>query len=137
MILLGHDETVADWVGNINGKPFHAPFTAIGVLNGEGMLTGGYVFTGFNGDGVEVSMAGRGCISRSACAAMLSYVFEQLGCSRLQMHTRRSNKTLRKLAPRLGFHHEGVARKFYGKEDGLLFSLTTDDLSAFRAKWRI
>lgn len=137
MILLGHDETVAEWVGRLTGKPFHAPYTAMGVLSSDGALTGGFVFTGYNGDSVEMSLAGRGVASRSAMAAVLHYVFEQLGCSRLQVHTRRSNKLVRKRLPNLGFAFESPARRFYGREDGLCYSLTIDDVAAFRSRWRL
>lgn len=138
MILLGHDKTVADWVAAKTGKPFHPPFTAIGVIDREGTLTAGYVFTGFNGDGVEMSVAGRGVLNRDGWRVVLDYVFNQLNCVRLQMHTSRRNKkvckTLHRLFPR-GF--EGIARKFYGKDDGVCFALTTDELSAFRARWKL
>lgn len=138
MILLGHDQTIADWVGSKTGKPFHPPFTAIGVIDSEGTLTGGYVFTGYNGDGIELSLAGKGTVTREGWRAVVSYVFDQLKCSRLQMHTNRRNKRvckhLHEAFPR-GF--EGIARRFYGKDDAVCFALTIDELSAFRARWRL
>lgn len=137
MILLGQSEAVAVWVAHQCGKPFDPPYEAIGILGNDGMLNGGFVFTGYNRDGIEVSVAGKGIASRDAWRAALSYVFDQLGCARLQMHTRKSNKIVRRILPRFGMTFEGVARKFYGKEDGLVFSLTSDELSAFRSKWRL
>lgn len=138
MILLGHSQAVADWVARINGKAFHPPFEGIGIIDREGTLTGGYVFTGFNGDGVELSLAGRGVVSRAGWRVVLDYVFNQLGCSRMQMHTSRRNKrvckNLHELFPK-GF--EGIAKRFYGKDDGVVFALTKDDLGAFKARWRL
>ena len=138
MILLGHDQAVADWVARMTGKPFHPPFQAIGIIDHEGTLTGGYVFTGYNGDGVELSLAGRGVVSREGWRVVLDYVFNQLHCVRMQMHTSRRNKrvckNLHELFPK-GF--EGIAKRFYGKDDGVVFALTKDDLSAFRARWRL
>lgn len=137
-LLFGHDETVADWVAKQKfGRPFTPPFTAIGVLDAEGTLTGGIVFTGFNGDGIELSLAGPGVVRRGAWKAVLQYVFEQLKCSRLQAHTSASNKIVRTQLPRLGFVFEGPARRYYGRDSGLTFSLTVDDLPAFRRKWKI
>lgn len=137
-VLLGHDQAVADWVGRVTGKPFHPPFVAIGTVDRNGALTGGYVFTGYNGDGIELSLAGRGVVSREGWRVVLDYVFDQLKCSRLQMHTSRKNKTVKRnlheLFPR-GF--EGIARRFYGEDDAVCFALTKDDLSAFRARWRL
>lgn len=136
MIVLGQSEAVANWVARVSGKPFHPPFEAIGISGAAG-LTGGFVFTGFNGDGIEVSVAGRGIASRGAWRAACAYVFDQLGCARMQMHTRRSNKTVCAILPRFGMRFEGIARRFYGTEDGVVFSLTRDDLPAFRARWRL
>ncbi|WNV09953.1 hypothetical protein [Tardiphaga sp. 709] len=138
MILIGHDQFVAEFVSRITGKPFHPPFTAIGIVDEDGVITGGYIFTGYNGDGIELSLAGKGVVHRDGWRAVLSYVFEQLKCSRLQMHTSMKNKTVKrnlsKLFPR-GF--EGIAKRFYGKHDAVCFALTVDELSDFRARWRL
>lgn len=144
-LLFGHDKTVAEWVAaQANSKPPVAPYTAFGFVDRAGTLAGGCVFTGYNGDSVELSLAGRCAATRSCMAAVVSYVFDQLGCKRLQMHTSRRNKSvLRMLAGKrgrgsgLGVHYEGVARRYFGRDDGVLYSLTVDDLSAFRAKWKI
>lgn len=138
-LIFGHDQSVADWVGRNLGKPFHPPYTAIGVLNESGTLTGGFVFTGYNETSVELSLCGRGIATRGAWAGVLYYVFEQLKCSRLQMHTRVSNKRvckqLGKFLPRRSY--EGISRRFYGQEDAVLYALTIDDLPKFREKWKI
>lgn len=136
-LLLGHDETVAAWVGQRIGKPFHAPFTAIGAIDGRGALRGGFVLNGYNGSTVELSLAGN-VTSRGLWRALLAYVFGQLGCARLQIHTAADNRAVRKLAPRLGFTFEGKSRNFYGHgRDALQYSLTTGDLPAFRRRWRL
>lgn len=138
-LLFGHDESVASWVAQqAGGKPFVQPFTAFGFVDPAGRLTGGAVFTGYNGDNVELSLAGRAAATRSGLAAITAYVFSQLKCSRLQMHTRKSNRrVLRMLAHRLGVRYEGVAHRYFGREDGIVYSLTIDELPAFRAKWGI
>lgn len=138
-LLFGHDAVVAEWVAKqAHSKPPVAPYTAFGFVDHRGTLTGGCVFTGYNGDTVELSLAGRSVATRSGWAAITSYVFEQLGCVRLQMHTNRRNKrVLRMLAGRLGVRYEGVARRYFGRDDGVCYSLTTDDLAAFKAKWKI
>lgn len=144
-VVLGHDEVVASWVGQINGKVFVQPFTAIGLVDGAGKLRGGFVFTGFNGDGVEMSLAGAACLTRSGLAVVANYVFEQLKCVRLQLHSRRSNKRVLRMVgekrpsgrPGLGFKFEGISRRFYGSEDGIRYAITIDDIPAFRARWRL
>lgn len=139
-LLLGHDQTVADWVSaRAKDKGFTTPFTAIGFVDAAGRLTGGFVFTGHTGNSIEVHGAGSAIARRTAWQALISYVFDQLGCSRLQMHTRRSNNRMKRiLAPRRsGFTFEGVSRRLYGREDGVRFSLTVDDLDRFKKKWKL
>jgi RimJ/RimL family protein N-acetyltransferase len=137
-LLFGHDKTVAEWVAKqAHSKAPVPPYTAFGFIDREGVLVGGCVFTGYNGDTVELSLAGRVAATRTGWAAIINYVFDQLGCSRMQMHTRRSNRrVLRMLAKRLGVQYEGVARHYFGKnEHGVVYALTVDNLAAFRAKW--
>lgn len=136
-LLFGHDETVAEWVGKINGKPFYPPFSAFGVVNGDGRLIGGFVFNGYNGDAIEMSVAGGASLTRTAMRAAMFYVFNQQSCSRLQIHTRRRNKLVRKFAPMIGFRFEGVSRRHYGNEDGLCYSITRDDLPKIVERWKL
>lgn len=136
-VVTGHDGVVAEWVGKMLGKPFNPPFTAIGMVDARGYLRGGFVFTGWTGDAVEMSLAGSACLTRGAMAAVSEYVFGQLGCSRLEVHTRRSNRRVKRILPRVGFRLEGVSRRLYGREDGLCYAITVDDLPALRARWRI
>lgn len=135
MIVLDRPDDVAAFVAQSAGKPFHPPYKAIGITGASGALTGGFVFTGYNGDGIEVSVAGRGVASREAWRATLSYVFDQLKCVRLEMHTRDSNKRVKRILPKFGMKFEGRARRFYGREDGCTYALTIDDLPAFRVRW--
>ncbi len=135
--LLGFDDTVAEWIASKTGKPFFPPYTAIGVIDEAGTLRGGFVFTSYTGDKIEMSLAGDGVASRSMWRVVLNYVFEQSKCSRLQMHTRRSNKRVLRQLVKLGFHFEGIARRFYGREHGVCYSLTIDDLPTFRSRWKL
>lgn len=137
-LVFGRDELVAGWMARIAGKSFYPPFTTIGIAK-DGELTGAMIFTGFNGDGIELSLAGRGAASRGAWRAALHYAFDQLQCERMQMHTRRSNKVvcrlLSRMLPKRCF--EGVARSFYGNEDGICFALTRADLPELCSRWRL
>lgn len=136
-IVFGHDETVAKWVGSALGKPFHAPYTAFGLIDKDGYLRAGFVFTGYNGDAIEMSLAGGACLTRGAMRAVAQYVFHQLKCSRLQIHTPRKNKRVRKLAPKFGFKYEGVARRLYGEQDAFTYAITSDDMPLLQARWRL
>lgn len=136
-VLTGHDEAVAEWVGRQVGKPFHPPYTAIGLIGADGTLRGGFVFNGYTGSTIEISLAGAACMRRSSWAAVLDYVFRQLGCVRLQFHTSKRNKRVKRQTARAGFRYEGVARRMYGRDDGVAYSLVVDDLEQFRARWRL
>lgn len=144
-LLYGHDKSVAKWVGDKCRQAYSDAFLdsnplmyrSIGVIDGDGTLVGGYVFTNHNGSSIELSLAGRGVLSRDGWKAAIDYVFGELNCYRLQSHTRRSNKAVLRQLTRLGFRHEGTARRYYGSEDGICYALTVDDLAAFREKWKI
>lgn len=137
-LLFGHDQTVADWIAKqANGKPFHQPFDAFGLVDATGRLVGGFIFTGFNGHSIELSLAGKAVASRGGMAAVLQYVFVQLGCTRMQMHTRRHHKRVLRQLNKLGMKYEGIARRFYGRDDAVCYALTTDDLDEFKRRWRL
>ena len=135
-LLFGHDKAVADWVGDKVGKSFSEPYTAFGVIK-DGRLIGGAVFTGFTGDAIELSIAGRGVVCRGLWAAVHNYVFRQLRCHRLAIHTSSENKRVRKMAPHFGFVFEGKSRNLFGKHDGFCYSIVRGDLPALRKKWGI
>lgn len=137
VLLFDHDKTVAEWVGSKIGKPFSDPYTAIGTLGKDGNLTGGAVFTNFTGTAIEISIAGRGVVCRSFWTAAAHYVFEQLKCTRLSIHTSRRNRRIKKMAHKFGFVFEGVSRGLFGKTDGLCYSIIKDDLPALKARRRI
>lgn len=136
-LIFDNPEAIAHWVGEKCGKPFPIAHAAIGVVDHNNEPIGGFVFTNYTGDSVEISLAGRGAFARGAWRGVVDYVFRQLGCSRMQMHTAATNKFMRRRAPKAGFIFEGKARRLYGKTDGYTYSLTVDDLPAFMRRWRM
>lgn len=140
-LVFGNYQKIADWVGERCGVEFYTVDSAIGIANDVGEMVGGYVFTGHDRNGIELSLAGRAVVYRGGWCAVIDYVFRQIGCVRLQSHTKRSNKpVLRMLADKktgLGWRFEGVARRYYGNEDGMVYSLTVDDLPAFIERWKL
>lgn len=136
-VIFGHDQTIAEWVGKKVGKPFSPPYVAFGTINSEGTLTSGVVFTNYQKDSIELSLAGHGVIQRSLWFAIINYVFDQLACSRLGIVTNERNKAVRRMAPKMGFKFEGPLRKRFGDEDGFSYSLTDDDLPEFRKRWNL
>lgn len=136
-LILDSPEVVSRYVGAALGCEFAQPFTAIGVENDHGDMRGGLIFNGFDGNAIEMTVAGAACLTRNVMAAVVAYVFEQCRCVRLQLHTRLSNERVIATAERLGFTREGISRRLFDSEDGVCFSLTIDDVPGFRARWRL
>jgi len=120
-------QAVAGLLAEEIGEAFSPPVSTIGVVDDAGNLVAGVAFTNYTGYGIEMTLAGRQCLTRSVRQAICDYVFGWLGCRRLAIVTRRSNRRVRRLAPRLGFTFEGRARGYYGEEDGLAYSLLSEE----------
>ena len=125
-LVFGQDEQVASFVGLQLGMKFARPFVAIGVEVG-GDLKGGAVYNQWNGWNIEVSIYGPGLASREIIKALIwGYPFNDIGAGRLTARTRRANKVVQKLLPRLGFTFEGMNKRYYGParaDDAMVFHL--------------
>lgn len=130
MLLRDEPQIVSAFVSGQTGDQYTDVMRALGILSREGRIIGGVLLTNYTGFGVELTLAGKGCISRSAWQAIGDMAFRDLKCERISVTTRRSNKRVCNLAPRLKFRFEGIARRFYGKEDGIVFSLLRDEALA-------
>jgi len=135
MLLRDEPEIVSAFVAGQTGDQYTDVMRALGILSREGRIIGGVLLTNYTGFGVELTLAGKGCISRSAWQAIGDMAFGELGCERISVTTRKSNKRVCRLAPRLKFKFEGVARRYYGKEDGVMFSLLRDEATRY-GYWR-
>jgi hypothetical protein len=123
-LVFGEDALVAHWVGLNLGVAIHPPFTAIGGTVDGQTLCAGAVFNDFNGSNIEITLFGPGCFTRGNVRAMYHYAFVQLQANRLSAKTRKRNKLVRRLLPRLGFVFEGTLKNYYGMgEDALTFRL--------------
>lgn len=113
-----HREPVAQWVFANLGMRLAKPYDAVGIVR-DGRLIGGVVFNGYNGANVDLTIYGPGCISRRMLEAISRHVFIALQCTRATARTRRDNKLMHELLPRLGFRPEGTQPRYYGskKED--------------------
>lgn len=127
IFLRNEDAIVSAYVAGQTGDQYTDVMRTLGILNHQGRIVGGFVVTNYTGFGVELSIAGRGCVARDAWNALGDIVFRELGCQRLSVTTRRSNKRIRKMAPKFKFRFEGIARRFYGNEDGIVFSLLREE----------
>lgn len=132
-LVFGHDKTIAEWAAHNLGIEISPPFVAIGVADGQG-LRGGIVYNHYNRFDIEMSIYGPGCMTRGVIRSALAYPFDQLGVLRVSAQTRRDNKAMREILPRLGFKFEGVRERHYGpnrRDDAFLFGLMRE-----HNKWR-
>jgi RimJ/RimL family protein N-acetyltransferase len=121
-IIFGEDEAAGKWAGEVLATVFHPPFTTMAVKD-AGEFCGVLLFNDYNGANIELNAAGKWCWTPEVVQAGFDYVFKQLPCVRLTARTRRKNRLVRKLLPRLGFRFEGVQRLYYGDDDALVFGL--------------
>lgn len=134
MIVFGRDDEVASWaaerlnlkaLGSLR-KTFVRPYVAIGIENGKGYC-GAYVLNQFTGPDIELTIAGRGAVSRTALSVIYDYVFNQLGCLRISATCRTDNTQAIRLAERLGFKREGMSRKKFGNSNAVLLGLLREE----------
>jgi hypothetical protein len=132
--LYGHDAEVAKFVGDGLDREILPPYVSIGVLDDLLVLRGGMVFNDYTGPNIEITIYGPGQITRQSLKVAFGYVFEELKCIRLTARTRRDNRLMCKLLPRLGFDYEATMKQYFGPDradDALVFRLT----HAYASKW--
>lgn len=133
-LVFGEDERVARWASRQFGPRMGAfsagfvqPFIAIGIQNEAGDLTGASILNNYDGRDIEITVIGRGMISRGAFRALASYVFDQLRCVRVSATVRSDNASILRMAGRLGFKREGLIRKKYGACDAVVLGLLKEE----------
>src|SRR6185295_7463861 len=87
----------AEWAAKQLGVTFAEPFLCMAIVDGRSSLIGAVVLNNYDGHNVDLSGVGEGAFTPSVVRSLASHVFNQLGCSRVTLKTRRSNKTARKL----------------------------------------
>jgi len=114
------DARVPKFVGERVGSIIYPPFTAMGLERG-GKIVAGVVFNCFTGASVELTVAGKGW-DRGFFKAIGRYVFDQLGCVRMEFTTEQED--VAGLAERLGGKREGILRDKFGKgRDGIVIGV--------------
>jgi len=123
-LVAGHSDTVNAWISNFYGADIlHRPSESFGVIDDDGVLRGAMV-TWFKTDATaELSVFGR--TSNDVWKAYFNWVFAHI--HRLEVRTSRSNKVVKKAAPKAGFMYQGPDRDYYGPgDDALVFYMTPD-----------
>jgi RimJ/RimL family protein N-acetyltransferase len=128
--LFGEDGRVGEWAQAYLNKPICGPYTTIGWMNGSGEIVAAAIFNSWNGSNIEITICGKGGLTRGNIRTVMFYVFGQLKANRLTATTQRANARMRKLLPRLGFKFEYPMAKYYGplrRDDGLLYRMFLSD----------
>jgi RimJ/RimL family protein N-acetyltransferase len=135
-LLFGQDNEVGRYVGEKLWLSIHPPFVAIGIVSDDGKALGGFVYNNYNGSNLEISYYGPGTLTRPIIsAAFWGYPFNDADVLRLTATTRRSNKLVCQLLPRLGFIYEGTLRNYFGPEkgdDGIVYRLSRRDAERWK-----
>jgi RimJ/RimL family protein N-acetyltransferase len=124
--VFGQDQLVADYISNGIGEYFSPPYVGIGFTRNGRELCGGALFNNWTGSNIDVSIYGPGAMTRYALGIGCRYAFKQINANRITARTKRSNKTMQRLLPRIGFTFEGSLKRYYGParmDDALIYAL--------------
>ena len=133
-LVFNDDARVAEWVGGRLGQIISPPFVAIGMTDDDRLYCGGAIFNNWNGANIEITIVMERRPTRGIIRALQHYVFEQSKATRVTAHTKRSNKRVRKLLPRLGFKYETTRERFFGpsrSDDAFAFVLFPENARKF------
>ncbi len=126
-----NDEAAKDLVEGVMKTKICAPFTGIIIWRGR-EICGAVVFNNYEGRDIHLTVVQDGPVSLADARRISRYVFEQLCCERVTAVTRESNMKARCALTRLGFMLEGVLRKHYDEEDGLVYGLLKTEQRVLR-----
>jgi len=104
------------------------PCHAFGYVTDEGKPLAAVVVNDYSGANCELTIvAERGGLIRPVLKHICAYTFNQLGCRRITVRTRKRNKPVQKLALKAGFKFEAVASDFYDDDDAVVYRMKRDD----------
>lgn len=126
----GHDQAVCEWAGPRMGFNFFAVYSAFGILNPGGELSGACIFSDYYpGGNIELTYIGTGTLTRAILRQMAYYAYHTLGVSRVTAKTPRRNENVLRLLPKAGFKFECTQKRYYGPsedDDAVVFSLAKE-----------
>lgn len=94
----------------------------------DGYPYGAAILNHFTGREVEITLATRGPITRQIIRVISGFCFQELKVARVVARTGQSNAKCRKLLEAMGFRAEGVLRRFFPDDDGVLYSLLESEM---------
>lgn len=131
-LLYGHDQTVADFVQKLIPRCTEGfgNCKAIGVLDSEGQLIGGMVYSGWDPHSQTIEMSGASLnkkwLTKKTLQAMFDYPFEVAGCQMVVMRNSENQKALHRMLRAYDFKEYKIPR-LYGRDEAAHFWTLTDD----------
>jgi RimJ/RimL family protein N-acetyltransferase len=136
-LLTGFDDDVVKFVGSLIPhcqEGFTGPCAGIGVIDDNGLLVGGAVYSGFIKEYgiVELSLAGTAphWLTRPVMYGMFKYPFIDLDCQMVVCRTSERNKRAIRVQRGYGFKHQTIPRLYGRDENCILGLLTVEDWKA-------
>jgi hypothetical protein len=127
-LITGHDDVIAEWVGDRIGAVIVPPYTAMGWIDDDGTLAVGFVFNGYiPGGNLEMALASSGRLTRGMLRAVARYVFEDAQATRITVRTRRKNDRGCQMLKRAGFVEECVCKDYYPDDAAVQFRMLKSD----------
>lgn len=129
------NEALANWCAARIGlpRPFGAPYTTMGVFDGE-KIVASIVYNNWQPEAGVIEFHGAGItprwLTRPVLKAMFDYPFEQLGCQMVVTRNSARNKRLHRQLEAFGFDQVFIPR-LRGRDEGeCIFWLSDDDWRA-------
>jgi RimJ/RimL family protein N-acetyltransferase len=131
----GHDQVIARFVAalipHVGWRGFPANSKAFGVIDEDGKLIAGLVYTNWNPDAATIEISGAAVdprwLTRETLRRMFSYPFDECACQMVVMRVLATNERLLRQLAAYGFNFVEVKRLFGRHQDGVICSLTVED----------
>lgn len=127
-LLVGHDQAVAEWIGNKIGHQVGTPYTAMGWIDGDGKLRVGFAFYNFEpGGNIDLAVASTAGLTRGIIRSVSHYVFRQLPARRATARPPMKHARACSVLKRIGFVQEAICKHYYEHDDAVQFRLLMND----------
>jgi hypothetical protein len=124
-LLFGHDAEVLNWYDTKRLRDARYDY-ALGIIDGDMVLRGALLVKATNTNTAALTIYNEGASLAAVARPFFKAFFTEY--YRLEIRTQRTNKAIKKAAPKMGFKFEGVARDFYGPgDDALCFYMNRDN----------
>jgi hypothetical protein len=110
------DGTVARWIFDYVKSIAIRYDLSLGVIDSQGTLKGGIMFSGYNGSDVEVHFFGPGTLKRHVLVMIFKIALLHFKANRMTVRTRKPS--MARGVQKLGAVYEGKHLRTYGPTDG-------------------